>query len=428
MKRTDISSSSSTGGNICTCSSRRDLRHPMVCSLAPISSSIGSSTSSIGSSSKGSNSSSKQQQQQQCSKQNQQGQQQQHQGQQHQQYSQQQGQLQLQGQQQQQYLLQQKQGGGSGIASDHVVVPLTSLTAVQQPQCVLMPDGQLGIVLPVVPAASQPSMQHPPWSRHVPPPRPPPLPPSFNRQQYAAPPILPQKRLFDTFPSDHSQSAVISQSANQLAAQELRKKSKRSGSQLPGSSTSSLASLGAPTRQDGPRHRSPTTDHAVQTEVPRGQLSHLALPGSQSEAVQIDGVVEGAATSVPAVAAPSPSAQLCSTGTSDMPDTTNMPDTSDTSNMPESVAALRRSGDNSELMLLGTGAAKPSKYRGPSCIGLRRHSCLLFPCSLFPPPQTFPAPFEYRAPSRVRLPCQSCPLFLRLLFFILFYLLMINHP
>lgn len=281
-------------------------------------------------------------------------------------------------QQQRQQQHKQQQCGGSGIASDHVVVPLASLTAAQQPQCVVMPNGQLGIVLPVLPASLQ-SIQHPPWSNHVPPPRPPPLPPPFDRHHATAPSMLPQKRPLDASTTDHLLPLAKAQSANQLAAQELRKKFKRSGTQLPGGSTSSLASPSRAPRQDEPRHSSPTVDPAVQGEALHGQLPRHATPGSQTEAVQVSGAVEGAALpKAPAVAASSPSAQL---PPPHRHDSLEASDTSDMSDIPECVATLQRGSDDSELVFLGTGAAEPSKYRGPSCIHLR---CRFCPCSLAP--------------------------------------------
>lgn len=236
--------------------------------------------------------------------------------------------------------LQQRHPGGSAAPS-HVVVPLSAISGGGQVLQVLMPDGRLGVVLPIV--SPQPSAGTQAWrpqqhsvrqsSGVVPPPMAPPAPPPPPRTPLPSP--LPPNRQ-----PPHSAGTVPTlrnapiPTANQFVAERLRKRLRKETHEVDDAVAASASAdmPGFPTGVEGPRTNS------------------FAEPSQRSTA---PGEAEGGWA------------------------------------VPDCIQRLQQSGDDSELLFLGTGAAEPSKYRGASGIHLR---CLLLTTLHLAkkPVQTFP--------------------------------------
>ena len=228
--------------------------------------------------------------------------------------------------QQQQQQQQQLHVGGAAGAS-HVVVPLSAFggAGLQQPVQVVMPGGQLGLLLPLpspppgpptgAPAGrpqQQAGAQHRGRSVNppsVPPPCPPPRPPALCAMR------LPLKRPFHAADSLSRTQGDFAMPSNHPAAESLRKRL-RGGAAKAGSGA------------------------AVEPSLPAPQPSAAVQPPP--------------ATSLPGTTLQQ--AAVCREKTSDL---------------PECIRRLQRERDDSELLFLGTGAAEPSKYRGASSIHLR---------------------------------------------------------
>ncbi len=229
--------------------------------------------------------------------------------------------------QQQQQQQQQQHVGGAARASQ-VVVPLSAFggAGLQQPVQVVMPGGQLGLLLPLLspqPGAPLAATRATAWrpqqqagAQHggisvnppsVPPPCPPPRPPALSAMR------LPLKRHFHGAGIIPRTQGDLAMPSNHLAAERLRKRL-REGAAKAGS--------GAAVKP------APRPSAAVQP------LPTTSLPGASLQ-----------------------QAAICRQQTSDV---------------PECIRCLQQEGDDSELLFLGTGAAEPSKYRGASSIHLRR--------------------------------------------------------
>ena len=247
---------------------------------------------------------------------------------------------------------------------------------------VVLPDGQLAFVLPLVSAqqaapaqfagwphgSAPPPPQHQqivgtgwrPQPRHpvpgpVPPPRPPPVPPPVPSSALpakrpleaaadadAAQPCQSRPRMEDGTAVQH---AAVPPS-NQAAALTLRSRLRN----LPAGSEGARAAAKAPCVEE---------PAALQPSVSAGPAPAVKHPGpcpSPPSAAVVTAQRGVSHQQAPAGAAPATGAQ---------------PGTAQQEQAPDCIGRMAAEGNDTEAVFLGTGAAEPSKYRGASAIHLR---------------------------------------------------------
>jgi hypothetical protein len=249
---------------------------------------------------------------------------------------------------------------------------------------VVLPNGQLAFVLPLVSAPPPPQAQFASWPhgsaplppqhqqvvstgwqlqpQHpvpgpVPPPQPPPRPPSTQRSALLA--KRPLEGVADADAAQPCQSrprmengTAVQQAAvaasNQAAALALRSRLRDSTAGPEGGRAAMVAPCaGEPAAPQPPA----SADAVLAAAAPRPRAS----PPAEALTAQRDISRHQA----PAAAAPAAAAEH---------------GTAQQEQAPECITRMAAEGDDTEAVFLGTGAAEPSKYRGASAIHLRcRH-------------------------------------------------------